>query len=900
MKTSTGILTVLMAVFLAVSLTQAQQQIPFQGYVAQGEGIAGWNADGSGPEPAATGHQVPAPGFGNQYYYGSSLDYITGNENDACFHFTTGMSGFPNFEQALIDHGFSPEQVKCKYGLTSLEDDIEGLDWFFMDNWAYSNYYDIEVVLELDGEPILSGHLDWANMYINTTGGNWEVESSYFPLKNIAIPNTAHFNVAQAFLNDLNGKEIMTYYQATFGGTYINGNGRSGAYYNVINGTLSVGNPTLPFQGLYADHEGFAGWDADGSGPEPEANGHNTQFYYTASLDYDDIDPDPNACLGHFLEGSTGFFNTSLQLQYRGYEIGDLKLKVGLSSLGPDVEGEDWGNGWSNYYNNLITIELDGEPILTVLNDTNQSISMGTYWMSNASYGKVYDVSALASPEAQFVAQSFLKDMGTHFLRTNTDEIHYADVFDGNGRNGAIYEITAGAVVGIHAKATFIPEGPVSGTWTAENSPYYVDGHLTVENGETLTIEPGVKVAVRGPYHFEVQGCVKAEGTAEENIVFTRSNPNLWWDGFDYFETPAENQESVFNNCLFEYGYGLGTANGLNSGGMFAVKQFDSLAILNSTFRYNKVDRNGYYPPSGGAIGVWDADILVSKCIFYENEAEYGGAFFSYENAEPVVSNCLFYNNHAYYGGAIALYEYCNGVFINNTIADNTANYGGAFYFYLQSNPEIINTILWGNEASIGAQVYSSVNATSNPGFYYCNIEEGHEGFGGSQINGGYFANLEEDPIFTDDPELPLYSVEGGSPVIDFGTPDTSAWYYPQYLPETCLCGHPRLWGSCIDMGVYEYLFPGINEKPAKVQAIYLFPNPARQETTIYFSLQSNVWVTIELYNSTGEKVQTIINGNLQAGEHALSCQTAPLKPGIYFCTIKSGDQVITQKLMKQ
>ena len=89
-------------------------------------------------------------------------------------------------------------------------------------------------------------------------------------------------------------------------------------------------------------------------------------------------------------------------------------------------------------------------------------------------------------------------------------------------------------MTGVHEKATFVPGGVISGTWTAEQSPYYVEGHLSIQNGQTLTIEPGVKVAVRGPYHFTVQGCVMAEGTEDDNIIFISSNPVLWWDGFDY------------------------------------------------------------------------------------------------------------------------------------------------------------------------------------------------------------------------------------------------------------------------------------------------------------------------------------------------------------------------------
>ncbi|MCF8367355.1 MAG: hypothetical protein K9H16_16320, partial [Bacteroidales bacterium] len=468
MKTFTKISVFLIAIFMVTSLINAQQQIAFEGNINQGQGFASWNADGSGPEPAATGHINPNTGTASTYY-AASYDYITENPDDAGFHMMPDMTGFSAFEQALSINGFIPEQVKVKFGLGSYEEDIEGLDWMNMGAEYYCNHYNLPMTIELEGEIIFKGHMSYINHQRTGSANYWYLHSSYTNLLAVASSSVGQ-DIAAAFLEDLNGQEIVLTMEMTVEGV-ISTNGRSGYGFNLINGVISVGNPTLPLKGLYTDHEGFAGWDADGSGPEPEANGHNTQLYYGASLDYDGIDPDPNACLGHFLDGSTGFFNTLLQLQYRGFEIGDLKVKLGLESLGPDVQGEDWGTGWSNYYNNSLIVEVGGEPILAVMQDTNKLISMGNYWMSGTSFGKVYDISANASPDAQSVAQSFLNDMGTHFLRTNVDEINYVMLFDGSGRDGAIYEITAGAFVAIHAKATFIAEGPVSGTWTAENSP---------------------------------------------------------------------------------------------------------------------------------------------------------------------------------------------------------------------------------------------------------------------------------------------------------------------------------------------------------------------------------------------------------------------------------------------
>ena len=37
---------------------------------------------------------------------------------------------------------------------------------------------------------------------------------------------------------------------------------------------------------------------------------------------------------------------------------------------------------------------------------------------------------------------------------------------------------------------TFIPPGDVSGTWTYLNSPYYIQGDITIPSDSTLTLSP--------------------------------------------------------------------------------------------------------------------------------------------------------------------------------------------------------------------------------------------------------------------------------------------------------------------------------------------------------------------------------------------------------------------------
>ena len=514
---------------------------------------------------------------------------------------------------------------------------------------------------------------------------------------------------------------------------------------------------------------------------------------------------------------------------------------------------------------------------------------MGGYWSSIASIGKVYDISGNASSIAQFVAQSFLKDLGSHILKTNAGSINYVPGADiaGNGRDGVTYTINGGSIVGIHHEATFIPEGNVSGTWTAENSPYYIEGPLTIENNQTLTIEPGVKVAVRGSYYMTIQGTINALGTEDEPIQFSSSNPNIYWNGLDYNYTPSSNDTSLFDNCIFQYGLAIGEFP-FNCGGIFAVRDFNKIEIRNSIFRNNIANQSAAYAPFGGAISLWNASPIIHKSIFYNNIANYGGAIMCYLGSNAEISRCLFYNNQsAMDAGALQIYN-SNPTIINNTFSLNTAgNSGGAIDIYDNSSPELVNNIFWGNTALNDGNQISILSNDCSPIINYCDVEGGEDGIGpyGIQSPGIYENNIDEDPLFLDiDNYNFLLDSITPSVCIDNGDPSSPA------DPD----------GSPADIGCYYQKFPvSIHDNLKQNLITEIYPNPITESSSIYLELGEIENIVVDIFNIAGQNVCQLIKIKQSAGSYSIPLDIQSLHPGTYFCRIQIGNDIDTKKIIK-
>jgi hypothetical protein len=74
-------------------------------------------------------------------------------------------------------------------------------------------------------------------------------------------------------------------------------------------------------------------------------------------------------------------------------------------------------------------------------------------------------------------------------------------------------------------------------------------------------------------------------------------------------------------------------------------------------------------------------------------------------------------------------------------------------------------------------------------------------------------------------------------------------------------------------------------------------PNPFNPSTTISFTLAKTGKVSIDIFNISGQKVDTLVNTTMNAGNHTATWNASKNSAGVYFYTVKSGDYSRTMKM---
>ncbi|MGA9295646.1 MAG: kelch repeat-containing protein [Ignavibacteriaceae bacterium] len=435
---------------------------------------------------------------------------------------------------------------------------------------------------------------------------------------------------------------------------------------------------------------------------------------------------------------------------------------------------------------------------------------------------------------------------------------------------------------------TEVAAGNVSGTWTLSNSPYHVNGEITIPNGETLTVEPGVEIVFTGHYKFNVQGRLLAVGTEQNPILLTAEDQTAGWHGVRFTNTQSTNDTSKFIYCSFKYGKantGVYTGDDRRGGAIF-IRGYSKILVSNSLFKSNMNDGEITVATGGPAIyiesaspliknntftnneGTTDCSILcvhsnvsISNNIFSNNKGCHGPIFGLYNS--PTISNNIIFNNvttragggiftmssnatiinNVIYnnscfgvegeGGGIKSWTNDKPIIINNTIVNNSGAHGGGFCCNDNANPILINNIILGNTSPDGNQV-NLMDVNSDPYFYFNDIQGGKEGFegpgAGTNYTGLYENNIDVDPLFAN-VSANDFRLKNVSQCIGAGTESLEINGTMYRCPAFCIMGvtRPSPAGSNPDIGAYENLLAsplvGVEEESTTPNEFALYQN---------------------------------------------------------------------------
>ena len=98
--------------------------------------------------------------------------------------------------------------------------------------------------------------------------------------------------------------------------------------------------------------------------------------------------------------------------------------------------------------------------------------------------------------------------------------------------------------------------------------------------------------------------------------------------------------------------------------------------------------------------------------------------------------------------------------------------------------------------------------------------------------------------------------------------------------------------------GLHKDLAGNLNNVPEEYALFENYPNPFNPNTTIKFAVPEESFIKLEVYNTLGERVNTLVAETLTAGIYSVDWNATDLSSGIYIYRLQAGSFVETKKMI--
>jgi hypothetical protein len=87
-------------------------------------------------------------------------------------------------------------------------------------------------------------------------------------------------------------------------------------------------------------------------------------------------------------------------------------------------------------------------------------------------------------------------------------------------------------------------------------------------------------------------------------------------------------------------------------------------------------------------------------------------------------------------------------------------------------------------------------------------------------------------------------------------------------------------------------------ETPQEITLAQNYPNPFNGQTRITYTIESNRFVVLRIYDLLGREVTTLVNGEEPPGVHSVIWDAAGLSGGVYHYRLEAGGTTKSRKLV--